>query len=145
MIVYLDASALVKRYVHERGSDEVAGLVAESDAVGTAATSAAEVTAAIARAARMALISREEAESAREALQSDWDFLMRLQVTEALVRRAASLAWEQALRGYDSVHLAAALLWAEAVGEPVHLATFDRQLWRAARATGLPAWPAAAP
>ena len=145
MIAYLDASALVKRYVDEADSRAVHALVADAAAVSTATISGAEVPAAIAKAARMALLTRREAEAAVQAFQADWDYLIRLQVTEALVRRAASLAWEQALRGFDAVHLAAALLWAEATGEPAHLATFDRQLWHAAHAFGLPPWPAIAP
>jgi uncharacterized protein len=113
--------------------------------VSTAAISGVEVPAAITKAARMALVTRPEAEGALQAFKTDWDYLIRLQITEALVRRAASLAWEQGLRGHDAVHLAAALLWAETADEPVHLATFDRQLWHAAHARGLSSWPATAP
>lgn len=36
MIVYLDASALVKRYVAEAGSVEVASLISKAQALGTA-------------------------------------------------------------------------------------------------------------
>jgi hypothetical protein len=39
------------------------------------------------------------------------------------------------------VHLTAALVWQETLGEPVTLATFDRQLWQAGRAARLTAWP----
>jgi uncharacterized protein len=145
VIVYLDASALVKRYVDETDSEAVHALVAGATAVSTVTISGAEVPAAIAKAARMAALTRAGAEAALRAFQADWDYLIRLQVTEALVRRAASLAWEQALRGFDAVHLAAALLWAEATDEPVHLATFDLQLWHAAHASGLAPWPATAP
>jgi hypothetical protein len=45
------------------------------------------------------------------------------------------------LRGYDSVQLASALTWQESVGEEIVLATFDQQLWEAAKRTGLKAWP----
>ena len=51
MIVYLDASALVKRYVAETGSAEVASLISEAQAIGTAVVSRAEVAAALAQAA----------------------------------------------------------------------------------------------
>jgi prevent-host-death family protein len=50
-------------------------------------------------------------------------------------------AEEYGLRGYDSVHLAAALLWQERVGYPVVLATFDAELWQAAHRAGLEVWP----
>ena len=62
-------------------------------------------------------------------------------VTEALVERAAALAWEHGLRGYDAVQLASGLTWQESVGEEVVLATFDQQLWDAAKRTGLKVWP----
>jgi len=58
-----------------------------------------------------------------------------------LVARADSLAWEYGLRGYDAVHLASALLWQEALGEPVTLATFDKPLWEAAQQAGMGVWP----
>ena len=48
MIVYLDASALVKRYVEEAGSDEVASLIDGATVVGTSIVSRAEVAAALA-------------------------------------------------------------------------------------------------
>jgi predicted nucleic acid-binding protein len=48
MIAYLDASALVKRYVAEAGSTEVNGLISEAEALGTAVISRAEVSAALA-------------------------------------------------------------------------------------------------
>jgi predicted nucleic acid-binding protein len=50
--VYLDASALVKRYVAEAGSKEVGGhLVADASVVGTVILSGTEVVAALAKAA----------------------------------------------------------------------------------------------
>jgi hypothetical protein len=45
------------------------------------------------------------------------------------------------LRGYDAVQLASALTWQESVGEEIVLATFDQQLWEAAKRSGLKAWP----
>lgn len=37
------------------------------------------------------------------------------------------------MRGYDATHLACALIWQEALGLPVTLATFDARLIQAAR------------
>ena len=141
MIVYLDASALVKRYVVESGSVEVGKLIGDAEALGTALVSRAEVSAALARAVRMKLIGHDAGIRALKAFTADWPHLVRLQLPETLVARAAGLAWEHGLRGYDSVHLAAALLWHETLGAPVVVATFDRQLWSGARAAGLTAWP----
>jgi predicted nucleic acid-binding protein len=142
VIVYLDASALVKRYVAEAGSLEVEALIGEAQAIATAVISRAEVAAALARAARTGLVAPEAGTKALQAFNADWENIVRLQLGEPLVTRAATLAWEHGLRGYDSVHLAAALAWSEAVGEIVTVATYDRELWRGAKASGLAAWPA---
>ena len=145
MIVYLDASALVKRYVAEVGSAEVEALIGEAQATGTAVLSRAEVAAALAKAARVGLVAREAAQKALESFNADWEHLIRLQFGEPLAARAASLAWEHGLRGYDAVHLATALVWRETLGESVTVATYDRELWRGAQASGLSPWPAAIP
>lgn len=141
MIVYLDASALVKRYVAERESNEVVELTASADIVATSVVSRAEVAAALARAARLRALGRESAHQAQRRFSREWPDLARVPVTEALVARAETLAWEYALRGYDAVQLASALAWREAIGEDVLLATFDRQLWEAAPEANLQVWP----
>jgi predicted nucleic acid-binding protein len=145
VIVYVDASALVKRYVAEAGSVEVASLISEAQAIGTAVVSRAEVAAALAKAARVRLVTREAALAALKAFNADWEHLVRLQFGEPLAARAGMLAWEHGLRGYDAVHLATALFWRETLGEAVTLATYDRELWRGALASGLSPWPAAMP
>ena len=141
MTLYLDASALVKRYVRERGSDDVNALMTAAVAVATALVSRAEVAAALARAARGRVLDEDAGQRARRKFQRDWADLARVPVTEALAARADSLAWSHGLRGYDAVQLAAALTWREAIGSDVVLATFDRELWRAAATVGIEAWP----
>ena len=141
MIVYLDASALVKRYVAEAGSAEVDGLIAGAAAVGTAAISRAEVSAALAKAARTGALPRDEAQAALQVFTAQWPNLVRLQLTEVVLAQAGELAWDHGLRGDDAVHLAAACFWQSSLGEPVTLAAFDRQLWEAGAAVGLTVWP----
>jgi transposase InsO family protein len=64
VIVYLDASAMVKRYVAEIRSPEVEALIGEAQAIATAVISRAEVAAALSKAARLGLIAREAGEKA---------------------------------------------------------------------------------
>jgi predicted nucleic acid-binding protein len=145
VIAYLDASALVKRYVAEAGSMHVNALIAAASVVGTTAISHAEVSSALSKAVRMRLLSREEAASALQVFNTEWESLVRLQLTEVLISRAATLAWEHGLRAYDAIHLAGALFWQDMLGDPVTLASYDRQLWEAAKVTGLIAWPESLP
>ena len=141
MIVYLDASALVKRYVAERGSRETGELSSSADVVATSLVSRAEVAAALAKAVRLGIVEPEHGRKAQRAFASQWPDIAKVPVTEALVSRAEALAWDFALRGYDAVQLASALTWQEAVGAEITLATFDRQLWDAGRKAGVRMWP----
>jgi predicted nucleic acid-binding protein len=141
VIAYLDASALVKRYLVERGSRETVALTSQAELTATSIVSRAEVAAGLAKAVRARLVMHDVAKRARRLLAGDWPDLLRVPVTEALVERAETLAWEHGLRGYDAVHLASALIWQESAGEEIVLATFDRELWNAAKQTGLTPWP----
>jgi hypothetical protein len=141
VIAYLDASALVKRYVVERGSKETIALTAESEMTATSIVSRAEVAAALAKAARTGIVTQEVARNAHRTFAGDWPDVVRVPATEALVERAEGLAWEHVLRGYDAVQLASALTWQESVGEEIVVVTFDQQLWEAAKRTGLKVWP----
>ena len=141
MILYLDSSALVKRYVAERGSADVARLLAQADMIGTSIISRAEISAALSKAARAKLLSRREAAAALQVFRAEWADWIRLQLTETIVAQADALAWEHSLRGYDAVHLASALFWQDTVGEPLTLATFDHELWESARRNNLKPFP----
>lgn len=141
MICYLDSSALVKRYLTEPGSLLFRRFIAEAEVVGTVAISRAEVVAAFGKAVRMGAITREIGEAARQIFQIDWRDLARVDVSAALVDRAADLAWGYGLRGYDSIQLAAALKWQQDWDVPLALATFDGRLWEVAARLGLEPYP----
>ncbi|MBI5349087.1 MAG: type II toxin-antitoxin system VapC family toxin [Chloroflexi bacterium] len=141
MIVYVDASALVKRYVVEEGSEDVSRLIDESDLVGTGLITRAEVSAALKKAVRMKALTLEEAEAAVKAFRSQWNDFVRVQASESLISKADTVAWEYDLRGYDAVHLASALVWQEAIGESVTIATYDHQLREASKRAGLNVYP----
>ena len=142
MIVYLDTSALVKRYVEERGSTETIALATRADVVATSIVSRAEIAAALAKAARTRVLTAAAARRAQRAFTAEWQDLVRIAVSEAVVERAERLAWDHALRGYDAVHLGTALSWQDSVDPDLTFATFDRRLWEVAQLAGLEAWPA---
>jgi len=141
VITYLDASALVKRYVIEQWSDKTIELTTTADVVATSVVSRAEVAAALAKAVRTKLLSDEDARKAQRTFAGEWLNLARIPVSDALVARAETLAWDHALRGYDAVQLASALTWQESVGTEIVVATFAMQLWKAVRQAGMKVWP----
>jgi uncharacterized protein len=140
-ILYFDTSALLKLYIQEAHSEEVRALVEGATAAGTSILTYTEMAAVMARAARMGLISEDAAGKTWKKFLGDWPGFTRLNLPAALTERAAALAWEFGLRGYDAVHLAAVMAWQDALGEPVILATFDRLLWSAGQKAGAATWP----
>ncbi len=141
MMLYLDTSALIKRYINEAGSDLVNDLFAEARGIATGVISRVETAAAFAKAARIGILDREHAWQALQDFRAEWPDYIRLPVSEATVVKGDQLAWELNLRGYDSVHLAVASTWEETLREEVVLVTFDQQLWQAAQQVGLKVSP----
>ena len=148
MFLYLDSSALVKRYIDEPHSEEVAHLMDETLAIGTSAISRVEVGAALARAARGKRLDAEGARGAQEQLAEDWPDFGKVPVTDRLLTRAERLAWKHGLRAYDAVQLAAALVCEETItelDESVLFACFDDELTAAANDEGLRTGPDPSP
>jgi uncharacterized protein len=116
---YFDASAIVKRYAIEPGTGWVrqlcAALDSETDerwqAIFVGEISRVEVAAALAQKVRWTgEISEQDAEDAIELfvkhLDEEYQIVL---MTSELIRSAAVLAQQHALRAYDAVQLAAAL------------------------------------
>jgi predicted nucleic acid-binding protein len=141
MILYADTSALVKKYVKEAGSGEVISLFTQHPVIGTATLTQAEMAAALSKAVRQGWVDESDGRIAWKDFLSHWLSYMRLPVSAGIVERAATLAWRQGLRAYDSIHLASSLTWQETAGEAVVFACFDRSLLQAAHHEGLHTWP----
>ena len=140
-VLYLDTSALLKRYVLEAGSQELESAWNSFDFTGSVRIVQAEMAAALAKGQRMGWLATVEAQKAWSEFLEDWHRLTLLEANAQVVHYASELAWTYPLRGYDSVHLAAAIVWQDGIGEPVTLGTFDRVLWQAAKDAGLQVWP----
>lgn len=132
MILYLDTSALVKLYVEEPGRDAVLPLLEAAVACATVRIAYVEARAAFARRRREGGFDARELRRLVDLFDVDWGAYTLVEVSEPLVRRAGLLAERHGLRGYDAVHLAAALEMARA-GADVVVACFDERLRHAAR------------
>jgi predicted nucleic acid-binding protein len=141
VILYLDTSSLVKVYVEEAHSETVRDGVEAAESVATSRVAYPEVMSAFTRRREEGDLTGGDFERLRESFDRDWPNLVLLPVRE---RRAGGLAVQHLLRGFDAIHLAAALDLQELVGgESVVFSAFDHRLLRAARSEGLPCLPAA--
>lgn len=108
MIAYFDTSAFIPLVIEEPGSQVAGRLWDEADHVVSVRLIYVEARAALAQAQRMRRVTRRRLPRLVEAVGSLYVQLDRMDVDEALVRRAGELAQQFGLRGYDAVHLAGA-------------------------------------
>jgi len=128
-MLYLDASALVKRYVEEEGSDSLIEAMQVAGAWAMCRIGYVET----ARAVRLAA-----GKVAAKRFIADWPSFEVVEVDGSLAEHAAGLAFAEGLRSLDALHLAAALLL---VAPELTFATWDLRLHRAAERRGLTVFP----
>ena len=144
-VYYLDSSALVKRYASELGTAWILSLtdpLAGHD-LNTLRVTGPEVAAALFRKVRMEQLASSDASRLLADFQADWQARYQIiEVSVAIADQAVSLVERHSLRGYDAVHLAAALgLHVTRAGMGLATLTFvsaDTQQLQAAGAEGLP-------
>jgi predicted nucleic acid-binding protein len=143
---YLDASAVVKRYLREHGSNWVTELWRHTEDIGLFSANLidVEVICALSRAQREGRIGlNRRNELAGSYIMEAQLALDRITITEKILRAAHRLALRHPLRAYDAMHLATALdlaerlFWSD-VPAPIFVSA-DANLIAAARAEGMAA------
>jgi uncharacterized protein len=126
--LYVDSSALIKRYVVEDDSELAeTTLLADTEWV-TGRHAYVEVLLAVHR--RLGEVERRVAIA---AFERDWERTFVVALDEIVCRRAAELGILTGSRSLDALHLAAA---ERAGGRSVPIVTFDVRLGHAARSLG---------
>ena len=141
MILFCDTSALMKLLVDEAQSEQLRQISTTVDAIGVCRITWAEAMAALARLQREDPVSDEDLEQARQHLIQSWKTFTIVEVSQPLVETAGRFADAFALRGYDSVQLAAAHQLHEQFALPLTFACFDRRLNQAAKLLKLKVLP----
>lgn len=134
MIGYFDTSAIVPLLVAEPGTAGAAALWGQADRVASVRLVYVEARAALAQAHRMGRLTSASLRQAVRGLEAACAQLDFVEVDPELVDTAGGLAEQHQLRGYDAVHLAAALR----LGDPdLVLVAGDAALLAAATAAGI--------
>jgi predicted nucleic acid-binding protein len=108
VLYYFDSSALVKRYISERGTGWVLEITdpGAGNIIFVARITAVEVVSAITRAVRMGSVTSADAFGAKANFRHDYLNQYRaIEITAGLITRAMALAEQYALRGYDAVNI----------------------------------------
>ena len=131
---YFDANAFVKLVVEEDGSDLAATLWDASTEVISSLIAYPEVRAALAAAHRAGRIDDAQLDQVEDEWEVYWSSVRPVDLTDLLARVAAQECRAHGLGGADGVHLASALVAADA---GVLVVTWDRRLSAGSRAAGL--------
>ncbi len=132
MITYVDTSTLLKLVIDEKGSERAMTIWTSADAVASVNLIVVEARSALAAARRGSRLTEVQLRSAVAELEALVSDLHIVPVTDDLVASAAELADTEGLRGYDAVHLVAAL-----TVEATVLSSADAALCAAAARHGL--------
>jgi predicted nucleic acid-binding protein len=131
-----DASALVKRYVRERGSSKVQRLLA-AEMAATSRVSAVEIASAVARRVREGHLSGDDRERILAAVDRDMTAVLVVELTAAVLANAQLLLQRHPLRTGDAIQLASCLQLQEHIEDDVIFVGFDDRLLAGARAERL--------
>ncbi|WP_420611738.1 type II toxin-antitoxin system VapC family toxin [Candidatus Spongiisocius sp.] len=128
MTLYVDTSALMKRYVQEHDSEVAVQLMSSDPVLVTSRLTVVELRRNLAR-----LLRGNDLVGARRRAQADLDAFALVSLDAATCNEAARIAEQTLCRSLDALHMAAALR----TGASTTMLTFDIRQAQAARSTGL--------
>lgn len=132
MRVFLDTSALVKRYIDEPGSDAVAAVLAEAESLTVSALCLPECVSAFQRLVRDGQLTSQQYEQLKATMLLDLSDVVVCHVVPEVVDLAIDCLERHPLRTLDAMQLGSARAVA-----PDLFVTGDRRQAEAARGEGL--------
>lgn len=136
MKVFLDSSALAKRYIEETGSGAVDLLLAEASSLGVCVTCAPEILSALCRRVRESQLNREQYERSKQALLADLVDAEVIPLAPEVIAHAVRLLEKNPLRAMDALQVGSAAEW-----DADLFVSADKKQLRAAAKYGLKAKP----
>ncbi len=132
MRLFLDTSALAKRYVAEDGSDALAALCEKADELLVSAICWPELISTLSRLVREKRLSKANYRKIKAQATADWVDMRICELNPGVHDAATSLLEAHPLRAMDALHIACALL-----AKPDQFASADQRQLDAAKKAGL--------
>lgn len=132
MISYFDSSAIVKWFFDEPGSDLARSVKERATVSFSSIIALPEIISAFNRAFLENRCKRSELEQIQSELTRIWPYFQKIKISDSLLFHAGWLVMRHNLRGFDSVHLASALLVKNNHDKDIFFSCFDNRLNQAA-------------
>lgn len=111
MKVFIDSSALAKRYIREPGSEKVEKILSRASTLGLSSLCPVEIISAMCRRRRELSLTKDQYLLAKQALVDDARDAEIVNVVPRVVGKAISILEKEALRTIDAIHIGSALEW----------------------------------
>lgn len=138
--LYVDASAWVKRFYMERGSERLMDLLSQGDVLACSVLGVVEVIAALSRKQKAGEIAGEACQAKLAEVKLDWNRFLQIGLGPGVLDLAMEAARSGALRGADAIHFGSLEMLRRRVsaqGHRVVLVASDLDLLAAASSAGL--------
>jgi hypothetical protein len=87
------------------------------------------------------VLSKKDYDKCITSFKSDWEMYFVIEVSEKLVEIAGSLIESHSIRGFDSIHLASAIVLRKEINQSIDFLCWDNRLLKAAKKEGFTTWP----
>jgi len=131
-MIYIDSSALVKRYLKENGSERVQKTLSGKNLLAVSKLAYPEVLSAFMRKHRAGELGEGPLKKVIDWFLLDWDKLIIVDMNDGLLPILRTLLHNYPLKGADAVHLASALWLSQSLKENLVFMASDQTLLKAA-------------
>src|SRR5258708_1235004 len=132
MILFMDTSALLKRYLQEEGSDMIRAAIESDGEVVISVLTYVEIHSAVSRRTREKSILESERKTILSEFETDWLHFGKVPLDDFLLNRAGTLCLEHPIRSLIALHIPSALTISENREESFVFLTADERLRTAA-------------
>ena len=133
---YFDTSALVKRYVRERGTLEARKLLRNYKVL-SSSIAPIELLSALTRRHGQKELSGHDYTAILSRVKQDRAFWELVEITPAVLTRAEEIALNIKVRTLDAIHVASAVIFQDSTGSSLPFITSDERQLEAAQKCGL--------
>lgn len=111
MRLFFDSSAFVKRFVAEKGSDEVETLCLNASVIALSSICLPEIISAMNRRLREKSITRKDYRLIKNRMIEEFEDIEIINIVPEVVSKSVSLLEKNNLRTLDALHIASAIAW----------------------------------
>ena len=132
-MIYLDTSALIKRYIQESGTESILKLFENNHEILTSKIAYAEVYSALTRRMRERDLPKARYFEVCRLFEREWPAYIIIELNNDILHLTRDLIKKYPLRGFDAIHLASAKFIKKSLKTPMTFGCADHRLLQCAK------------